>query len=557
MRLDRRQFHSLALAFLANGIVAHGAGATALSPAADRAVIALNRLSFGASAAAIEAFNSLGKQAWLDRQLSLRPEDDAALAGRLARATLRIEYEAGNDGKGRDWPARKADIPYRHLDATGPEILALINYDTPMDYEERIRPAREVQAASLIRAVHAEAQLREVMTQFWHNHFNVNALRDETTAANFPAYDRVMRDNALGNFRTLLGQMARSPSMLFYLNNEASRASPANENFARELLELHTLGAENYFNGLYDDWKAVPGAVDGAATGYIDQDVYEVARAFTGWSYGDGRWIADGDEAPRTGAFHYIDAWHDPYQKRILGHEFRPNGAPLSDGDRTLDLLARHPGTARFISRKLIRRLVLDTPDEAFVDATADIFLAHADADDQLAQVVRFIVMSDAFDTTPPQKLKRPFEFLASLYRIAGAEVATPSLDFLWHLGRAGWAQHEHRPPNGPSDLTEEWANTNTVKGLVDLAFNAFEDWFGVTGFDPAAATPKTASTWSDGFAHWVGVFGGDPAEARIMLAEMGEDPDAPLPLDNPEWNGWLLRTALGMSALTPHFLFR
>ncbi len=400
MRLDRRQFHSLALAFLANGIVAHGARATALDPAADRAVIALNRLSFGASAAAIKAFNALGKQAWLDRQLSLRPEDDTALARRLAWATLRIEYEAGNDGKGRDWPARKADLPYRHLDATGPEILALINYDTPMDYEERIRPAREVQAASLIRAVHAEAQLREVMTQFWHNHFNVNALRDETTAANFPAYDRVMRDNALGNFRTLLGQMARSPSMLFYLNNEASRASPANENFARELLELHTLGAEYYFNGLYDDWKAVPGALDGVATGYIDQDVYEVARAFTGWSYGDGRWIADGDEAPRTGEFHYIDAWHDPYQKRILGHEFRPNGAPLSDGDRTLDLLARHPGTARFISRKLIRRLVLDTPDEAFVDATADIFLAHADADDQLAQVVRFIVMSDAFDTS-------------------------------------------------------------------------------------------------------------------------------------------------------------
>lgn len=556
MRLDRRQFHAFALTLLVSGIAGRRAFAASAGPA-DQARLVLDRLTFGASPAAIEAFNTLGKAAWLDRQLSLRTEDDTALADRLASARLRIEYEADRDAEGRSWPARSEDMPYRYLEATGEEVLALIDYRTGMSYEERIRPAREVQAASLIRAVHAEAQLREVLTQFWHNHFNVNAFKDEATAANFPAYDRALRQHALGNFRALLGAMARSPSMLFYLNNEASRASPANENFGRELLELHTLGAENYFNDLYDDWKAVPGAREGMAAGYIDQDVYETARAFTGWSYGDGRWIAEGDEAPRTGEFHYIDAWHDPYQKRILGHEFRPNAAPLADGERVLDLLARHPGTARFIARKLIRRLLTDTPDDALVTATAALFLETAEADDQLAQVVRFIAMSAPFELTPPQKLKRPFEFLASLYRATGADVASPTLDFLWHLNRAGWAQHEYGPPNGPSDLTADWANTNTVNGLLNLSFDAFEPWFGATAFVPAEALPATATTWADGFAHWLGVVGGDADEARLLLAEMDEDPDAALPLDDPDGTAWLMRTALGMAAVTPNFLFR
>lgn len=340
MRLDRRQFQTLAMALLAGSVLP---GRASAATPTDPALLTLNRLTFGSTPAAIARFAELGKSAWLDEQLRLDPAADTALADRLAAATLKIEYEAGNDGPNRSWPARSELIPYRYLTTSGPEILGLTDYATPMSYEERIRPGREVQAASLIRATHAEAQLREVMTQFWHNHFNVNAFRDEVTAANFAAYDRAMRVNALGNFRTLLGEMARAPSMLFYLNNEASRASPANENFARELLELHTLGAEHYFNGLYDDWKAVPGATEGAAEGYIDQDVYEVARAFTGWSYGDGRWIAEGDEAPRSGLFHYIDSWHDPYQKRILAHEFAPNGAPEADGNRVLDILATPP----------------------------------------------------------------------------------------------------------------------------------------------------------------------------------------------------------------------
>ena len=482
MRLDRRQFQTLAMALLAGSMLP---GRTSAATPADPALLTLNRLTFGATPAAIARFAELGKAAWLDEQLHLDPTADTALADRLSAATLKIEYEAGNDGPNRSWPARSELIPYRYLTASGPEILALTDYATPMSYEERIRPGREVQAASLIRATHAEAQLREVMTQFWHNHFNVNAFRDEITAANFPAYDRAMRANALGNFRTLLGEMARAPSMLFYLNNEASRASPANENFARELLELHTLGAENYFNGLYDDWKAVPGAVEGAAEGYIDQDVYEVARAFTGWSYGDGRWIAEGDEAPRTGLFHYIDSWHDPYQKRILAHEFAPNGAPEADGNRVLDILATHPGTARFICRKLIRRLLADTPDDAIVEAAAELFLAHAAAGDQTRT-------SGAPHRDVRCVRRHPAAKAQASVRVRGLAVprhrrrggAAPRSISCGTWRQAGWLQHEHRPPNGPSDRSEDWANTNAVNGLVNLAFNAFEEWFGAAEFD-------------------------------------------------------------------------
>jgi hypothetical protein len=266
--------------------------------------------------------------------------------------------------------------PLATLDAPPESLLPLIDWTLPMAFDERARPAEEVVAASLVRAVHAPAQLREVMTQFWHDHFNVHAQKDEYTAVFFPAYDAALRDRALGNFRDLLGAVAASPAMLYYLNNADSRASPANENYARELLELHTLGAAHYLNDRHTRWHEVPKDADGIAVGYIDEDVYEVARAFTGWTVGDGRWLSEGVEAPRTGRFHYAAAWHDPYQKRILGVEFPPNRAALADGNDVLDLLARHPGTARFVCGKIARRFISDDPDPALVERLAAVFLA-------------------------------------------------------------------------------------------------------------------------------------------------------------------------------------
>ena len=129
--------------------------------------------------------------------------------------------------------------------------------------------------------------------------------------------------------------------------------------------------------------------VEGAATGYIDQDVYEVARALTGWSIGDGREVGEGTFAPETGRFTYVEGWHDPYQKRILGQEFSANSAPMRDGERVLDMLAAHPATALFVTGKMLRRLGIETASSAYHGHVAGVFHQNFDAPDQIAQTLR------------------------------------------------------------------------------------------------------------------------------------------------------------------------
>jgi uncharacterized protein (DUF1800 family) len=556
MILNRRMFSASSLASLLAASFPDSVHAASPRPLVS---LTLNRLTFGASTESAERFLAFGLESWLDQELS-KPAQDAKLLKRLSEARLMFEYEADTGDHGVTWPARKESAPYQYLDTLGPTLLPLIDFDKhPMSYEERIRPAREVQAASLIRAVHADAQLRELITQFWHDHFNVNSMRDEHTGAYFAIYDAMLRENAFGNFRKLLGQVTRSPSMLFYLNNESSKASPANENFARELFELHTLGAANYFNDRTTTWSDVPGAQNGMAQGYIDQDVYEAARALTGWSFGDGRYIAEGDTAPMTGEFHYIDRWHDPYQKRILGVEFRANAAPLADGEKLLDLLAHHPGTATSICTKLCRRLVADMPQQSLIEKAVTIWQANVDADDQIARVIRAIVLSPEFASEPPRKIKRPFEFLASYCRATGAEVSSPSLDFIWNLSKAGWNQHEFRPPTGHPDTADYWANTNLISGCVNLALYAFEDWNNTGKVKLAAALPADTLKVVDAFQFWMERLGFEKAAAitaRDLLQHINFDVEADLPND-PDEREQMLRSMVAAAALSPQFLFR
>ena len=560
MALTRRIFHAhLLTAALAAALApvlprVGRAGGNAQPAPADQF---LNRLSFGANAASRAAVAALGPQGWLDQQLAL-PPSDPALAARLARARLRLTYPAGDDGQGHSWPAKDAALPLAALSANPATAVPLLDFTNPVDYAERIRPAQEVIAASLIRAVHAPAQLREVVTQFWHDHFNVNALKSETTAAFFPGYDAMLRDNAFGNFRVMLGQVARAPAMLYYLNNDDSRASPANENFARELLELHTLGVENYRNDTSPNWHAVPGAAAGLALAYIDQDVYEVARAFTGWSVGDGRMISDGVAAPKTGLFHYVEAWHDPYQKRILAVEFAPNAAPMHDGDRVLDMLATHPGTAAHIARKLIRRLLADDPDPGMVARIAAVFLAHANSPGQIAQTIRAIVAEPAFTGQPPQKLRRPFEYLAALYRATGAQVNAPEASFAWFLAQAGWFQHEYGPPTGHPDRADRWTSAATLGRMVDLALYAHDDWFACTDSQIAALLPPGPVSFDVLTQTFLPLLLGtsdDPLEAfanQLGITDRAE----PFDLTAEERHGFAA-AAVAFAALTPQFMLR
>jgi uncharacterized protein (DUF1800 family) len=555
MILNRREFAVSGLALMLAGSL----GADVSLAAFPESRQPLNRLTFGASPKSVEEFSKRGLEGWLEWQLSLPPSDEA-LQHRLAQATLMMEYEAGKDDNSKTWPARKERIAYQHLETTGDKLLPYLDFEKQaIAYEERIRPAREVQAASLIRAVHAQAQLREVMTQFWHDHFNVNAMRDEHTAAYFAIYDKMLRDKAFGNFRDLLGEVTRSPAMLFYLNNEASKASPANENFARELFELHTLGVGNYFNDRTTTWSDVPGAKEGLATGYIDQDVYEAARALTGWSFGDGRYVAEGDNAPMTGEFTYIDRWHDPYQKRILGVEFKANSGPMADGERLLDVLAHHEGTARFLCEKICRRLLADDVPVALLQRTTAVWLRYIDADDQIAQVIRSIVLSPEFSKLQPRKLKRPFEFMASFYRATEAEVASPSLNFIWELSKAGWNQHEFRPPTGHPDHAVYWANTNLISGYVSLALNALQDWSEAGMVNLSVALPKDTMRVADALQFWMKRFSGgetSPETSRTFVAQILGDADAALPTDAGEREN-MLRGVVAVAALTPQFIYR
>lgn len=553
--ITRRMFHTRLLAALAVAPGPRLAFATTPDLATDD--IWLNRLTFGASAASRAAIAALGREAWLDEQLGMGP-DDPALTARLDAARLRISYEAGEDENGNSWQALDELRPLSMLGADPETLVRLMDWEpgSGMDFSERVRPASEVIAASVIRAVHSEAQLREAMAQFWHDHFNVNSGKDETTAVFFASYDAMMRTHAFGNFRTLLGEVARSPAMLYYLNNADSQASPATENYARELLELHTLGAENYLNDRYSVWRDVPGAEAGAAEGYLDLDVYEVARAFTGWSVGDGRWIAEGGTAPKTGRFHYIAQWHDPYQKRILGREFAPNRGPMADGEEVLDMLARHPGTARHVCTKIARRFLSDEPDAGLVERLAGVFIAAVDAEDQIAQVVRALALSPEF-AAPPAKLRRPFEILAALYRASGAEVSGTENSFDWQLSRAGWRQHQYGPPTGHPDRAGAWTGASTLNRMVDLALFAHEDWFGTATADLQAV--EGGESAAEYLARHAGALVPSRADevAATVADVMDIDPALPAADIAPQDRAGAASAAIAFAALTPEFLLR
>ena len=547
--VTRREFHKgllgLAFASLAAPRVHANFG---VNPPATY----LNRLTFGAHIDTHEEFVRLGLDGWLENQLAM-PESDPDLTARLSAARLHIGYEAGIAENGESWPAVDEMRPLSMLNARAETLVKYLDYEQPFAFAERVRPGNEVIAANFIRAAHSKAQLREVMTQFWHNHFNVNAMKDADTAVFFPEYDRIMRRHAFGNFRQLLGEVTRAPSMLYYLNNASSRASPANENFARELLELHTLGAPNYMNDRYNHWREVPGAESGYALGYIDQDVYEVARAFTGWTVGDGGWLGDSANKPATGQFFYATLWHDPYQKRILGAEFEANAAPLSDGEKVLDLLATHPATASFVSEKIIRRLGLENPTEGFKDRIASVFLRAAHDDDQIAKVIRAIVLSEEFATTPPAKLRTPFEFIIALFRATGAQLIEPQMDIYWQLERAGWPQHQVRPPTGPSDQSADWANTRTLSSMVTYALYAHYGYLDGIQFNPKV----TAKTWGDYAEHWVKALHAPLDTVKAFLNAMDVSPSESLPVANEEYLLWGANNAIALAALTPEFMFR
>src|SRR5258708_24716382 len=177
-------------------------------------------------------------------------------------------------------------------------------------------------------------------------------------------------------------------------------------------------------------WGEVPGGSNGKPIGYIDEDVYEAARSFTGWTIADGSGIGKGDNLPNTGRFYYYDGWHDNYQKRVLGVEFDPNQPPLADGLKVLDLVAYHPATAKHVCLKLCKRFIADEPPPALVNGAVEVWTKNQKSPDQIKKTLYHILTSREIAHSWGKKIKRPFELMVSLLRSTSADfIPNPSLN--------------------------------------------------------------------------------------------------------------------------------
>jgi uncharacterized protein (DUF1800 family) len=442
--------------------VVTGPTTPAASIPSDRGAVehALNRLTFGPRPDDIERVQKMGLSAWIDQQLTPSSIDDSALASRL--------------------PAI-------------PEKPAAVS--SPQEARRYGREAVQALAAQKVtRAVYSERQLEEVLVDFWFNHFNVFAGKGRTSLF-IPEYERdAIRPHVFGKFRDLLEATAKSPAMLFYLDNWLSadpeaaerlaaqrqqrvgargqqppnaqqRRRGLNENYGRELLELHTLG------------------VDG---GYTQEDVIEVTRAFTGWTIGPpepaggrgrgnrrrqaqlgGQAQPSMDIDPGNAQFRFMRALHDSGAKTILGQHLKSGGG-IEDGERVLDILAKHPSTARHIATKLVRRFVSDDPPAALVDRVA---VRFRDTDGDLREVVRAVITSPEFFAANARlaKMKTPLEFVTSAVRATGHDVndARPLLRALQQLGMAPYMC---QPPTGYDDVAETWITAGALVTRMNVA---------------------------------------------------------------------------------------
>jgi len=507
----------------------------------DEAVLqALNRLAFGPRPGDVQHVREMGLQKWIDEQLHPQSIDDSALDARLERfPTLKMssaklldefpepkvaarregisveEYRKEQQEQLRAAMQNAPPDQTMQTDMQKADALHMPDFDsTDMDlstnsgkakgqgkgqgaFNDRMmnytairlpqRIVAELSMAKMTRAVYSERQLNEEMVDFWYNHFNVFAAKGADRWL-ITEYERdAIRPHALGKFRDLLEATAKSPAMLFFLDNWLS-ADPAawqkmqqeqeerreqrgarmggfgpfgmpripqgqqapdtnpntkqrqerglNENYGRELMELHTLGVD---------------------TGYTQDDVINVAKAFTGWTIKRPR---------RDPEFFFDDRLHDNGVKMVLRHEIRAGG--MKDGEEVLDILARDPRTAHHISFELAQRFVSDNPPTALVDRMAQTFLK---SDGDIREVLRTMIDSPEFWSKDSYraKIKTPFELVASAARAVGAEVAVPLVLVQW-TNRIGQPLYQCEPPTGYSDKADAWVNTGALLNRMNFS---------------------------------------------------------------------------------------
>ena len=477
----------------------------------------INRLTYGVSSKET-SINVLDLSAWLDNQLHPNPSEDAELLKRLKNIKLRIKYTDPKNG-----PEIDEMRSLRWLDSPIDGLWKLNDPASLASNQEKVRPRLEVTAAALLRAVYSQWQLQEVICDFWHNHFNVNAA-DHNVSISLPVYDReVIRRHCFGNFKEMLESVATSPAMLWYLNNRSSKAGAPNENFAREFFELHTLGRDAYLNGYYNHWQDVPGAKEGKPKGYIDQDVYEAARAFTGWTVEDGSGLGGGQNLPRTGKFTYVESWHDNYQKRILAVDIDPYQPSMADGRKVINLAALHSATAQFLCKKLCIRLVSDNPSNALINSASKVWQDNQEQSDQIARVIKHIVLSNEFGQSSNNKLKRPLELVASYLRATGIEF-TPTEGLFYEMENAGQRLFTWPTPTGHPDQSDQWAGPNNMRRRWTLIAGLTDNWWATGNFNPFELWGEKKVIIDDFVTTWLKrLYGEAPKELSDYLVNMSK----------------------------------
>jgi uncharacterized protein (DUF1800 family) len=509
----------------------------------------LNRLTFGARTGDYERVRAAGLDGWVGEQLAPASIRDDSVTGFLARYS--------SIAKDEPTLARAFGLPgdLRKAGGNSPDTAALRIANRASN-----QIISDLRAAKVARAVLSPRQLQEVMTDFWENHFSIFADKGADRYM-LVQFDDSVRAHALGKFRALLGTVAHSPAMLYYLDNFSSRAdsdritlaevdafrkraaaeasyekaqgqifvdgaggihignpnvkAPAqyrptvrhgkglNENYGRELLELHSLG------------------VDG---GYTQEDVIEAARILTGWSIRDPNHI---------GVAYFNPAMHDAGEKRFLGNEF-PAGHGEDEGERLLDLIARNPATAHYIALKLCRRFVSDSPSTELVQRAAATFTR---TDGDITEVMRTIIGSPEFfsPTNFRAKIKSPFEVVVSTLRAMNATPDTLQRDVqaVARLGEPLWG---HLAPDGYPETGDAWLNAGAILNRINFGIQVASGQLPgatVKGWPPAPALANAARNVQVDSVISI-LFGGEVSPQTRAILNQGNNPMAVTPAAMP-----------------------
>lgn len=499
----------------------------------------LSRFTYGATPGQVDEVARMGLEKWFEQQLKADlPEDslDVQLvpldALKLSNEQIALTYPkngevirmAIRDGIVNKDSVRADQKAYKDI---------LKDYMDKKGYKPENELFRQLYCQKILRAAYAQNQLREVMTDFWFNHFNVSVTKNDC-AQFIPVYERdIIRPGALDKFGDLLKATAQSPAMLYYLDNFSSsgpmdemrdgmrpiqvarKAQGLNENYARELMELHTMG------------------VDG---GYTQQDVTQAARVLTGWTVRESEYLF----TPRR---------HDKGEKMVLGKHFGPDGGE-EEGLQLLDMLAHHPSTAHFICRKIAVRFVNDDPPSALIDRMAKTF---TNKNGDIRQVLLTMVYSPEFWSAQAvrEKTKSPFELAIGAVRSLHARIGQPMQLYNW-ITRMGEKMYCYQAPTGFPDKGQYWINTGSLLSRMNFGLAFAAGRIPGVSFDLAALNnnhePESAQAALVTYCHMI-MPERDPDPTIKRLTPMLNDPNLPQKVNAAD--GQQVRAGMGETAVT------